>query len=370
MKSRNFLCVLLALCAAIGTANHPSLAQCQTESVKSEPQFQRAFTLPTSLRPDQMAFSSDGQQLFTLGFRLTEDYRVVESDFQVWDVASRRRLWNWRGQNAPLHDFAAHPNGKTVALASDTGVWIRDARNGNSIARLLHAKRVVFSRDGRYLATGSDNAKNKREKPTRVVLKLWDTHDWKLSKTFEVKMQHTFDGNPYSYWVTALDFSPDGERLVAAMADRILIDCDVKSGKANRTDYKTNFIEFAPDGQSVIIREEIVVTSESSNSSFTLANPKTWQAINSPRYSRNQEATTNGELIGINSIAYTPDSRSIAAVFGDGFLGIFETQSGQLEATLSPVGTATFNYPLAFSPDGKQLVSGAPKGGVQFWEKR
>lgn len=318
-----------------------------------------AFSLPTGARPDKMIFSPDGRFLFVL----------LGKQLQKWEIKTRRQLWIHREPN-DVSDFALDPTGTTLAFATSPSVSLCAASTGERIATLpVVAYAVAFSRDGKWLATAGDNGHLTGKLPTRVAVALWGNGDWKRCATMLAPLQNGFETLKESFQATALDFSPDGRRIVVTTTTSILLEFDI-AGKLIERPWgrPSNFIRFAPDGKTAIGRLEIVVTSESSNYTLSLYDPKNWTIRDSPHYPRNNSASTNGEIVGANAIAYTPDSQTIAAAFADGFLGLFDTQTGKLKTTLARAQNKYWSTPLAFSPDSKQLASGFWKQ-VDFWQK-
>lgn len=69
-----------------------------------------------------------------------------------------------------------------------------------------------------------------------------------------------------------------------------------------------------------------------------------------------------GRGAGVASVAFSPDSKIIAAADEDGFIYLWQTASGQRVITLrSPGGTAV--NAIAFSPGGQLLAAGDDTDG-------
>ncbi len=72
---------------------------------------------------------------------------------------------------------------------------------------------------------------------------------------------------------------------------------------------------------------------------------------------------------GVNTVAFSPDSRLLAAAYGDGYVRLWNPVTGQavgspLPADTGPAGGA---FALAFSPDGKLLATGDAAGYLRLW---
>ena len=96
-----------------------------------------------------------------------------------------------------INDAKFSPDGSQLAIASDIGVWVYDAKNGTEIALLtgqidgsLVAKAIAFAPDGKTLAVGSPR-----------TIELWDIKTRQRLSTFKMSSVHD------------LKFSQDSEML-------------------------------------------------------------------------------------------------------------------------------------------------------------
>jgi WD40 repeat protein len=138
--------------------------------------------------------------------------------------------------------------------------------------------------------------------------------------------------------VDAVAFSPDGQHL-AGMADWKLCVWDPRTGRrlysvfaSDRTD--TSFtggrVTFSPDGKWLI--------SAMGNKAVTLRDAATGKAI----------LTLEGNTAGVDYVAFSPDGKRL--VTGGGPVRLWDVASGQEVLTLKYGG-----FPV-FSPDGKRLA--------------
>jgi WD40 repeat protein len=103
--------------------------------------------------------------------------------------------------------------------------------------------------------------------------------------------------------------------------------------------------------------------------------PDTWQMAITP-YSVQQNKTIRhflaatplkalqGHAEAVRGIAWSPDSKQLAAVGADG-LRIWDVASGMVVRTLQ--GPENLIYSVAWSPDGKQLALGMMDGTIKIW---
>jgi WD40 repeat protein len=68
----------------------------------------------------------------------------------------------------------------------------------------------------------------------------------------------------------------------------------------------------------------------------------------------------------VDSVAFSPDGRTLAAGDAGGYLGLWDVATGRRTATLAEGNNAV--YGLAFSPDGRTLAAGDDGGDVGLWD--
>ncbi|RKU06353.1 hypothetical protein C6503_26015 [Candidatus Poribacteria bacterium] len=85
--------------------------------------------------------------------------------------------------------------------------------------------------------------------------------------------------------------------------------------------------------------------------------------------------TLTGHRDGILSIAFSPDSRTLASGSRDKTIRLWDVTTGKHKQTLmnqdwnhNHVEGAGFVWKVAFSPDGKTLASGMWRGPIHLWD--
>jgi WD40 repeat protein len=243
-----------------------------------------------------VALSPDGGLLATVS---------GEGDFEVWDTQIGERLHHWRPGRpcGPGAAVAISPDGKLLAGASTDGeLFVRELkRDGLRSTRWLPDQAVfalAFSPDGKRLACA-----------TRVpwepggVVSLYNP----LSAGKPLRQLAGHEGH-----VLAVDFSPDGTRLVTG----------------------------GGDGTACV-----------------------WDLATGERLLRLVVGTASSHLF-ISNVLFTPDGQTvITAIENEPYVQLWDSQSGRRRRTL-PAGAR--RQSLRLLPSGKSLVLGG--GGLAVWD--
>jgi WD40 repeat protein len=151
-----------------------------------------------------LAFAPDGRTIATASFN---QRNPASNHVSIWDVAAGEVVRVLDAGGVSSLDYS--PSGDRLAMGYFDGtVEIRDAAIGD-IDRSFNAgsvtiMNVVFSPDGRLLATGGEDA----------VIRIFDTHA-------ESGAQRTVLRG-HAFLVSGLAFGPDGTRLTSAAPDGVV----------------------------------------------------------------------------------------------------------------------------------------------------
>lgn len=232
---------------------------------------------------------------------------------------------------------------------------------------------LAVSPNGRYVALGLDG---------RAV--VWDLQTMSLRATFK----------PYNNIVTALDFSPDGERLLVGAWDQQLDLWDLNTQqKVHSLVGHSDTIEvaiFSPDGRQVASGasdNQVILWDVASGVEQFRWDAGSWvtDVAFSPDGTQLAAAVwdhpaliwqvSDGSLVSsiarpaqawVVDLAYTPDGRALVLADWTYDLLVWDLAANGLRSTLA--GHADNPRTLAFSPDGRLLASAAEDGELRIWD--
>ena len=140
-----------------------------------------------------------GQEATTL--RLPKGAKARLGKGMVYSHIAHTRA---RGTDAVYNHLAYSSDGVHLAVRSNIGIWIYDARTGVAVNLITGGKNFVFSPDGQTLASNSGG----------TTIRLWDVDTGKQLHTLTAH-----ENSVYDMFVNKMVFSPDGQTLASGSED-------------------------------------------------------------------------------------------------------------------------------------------------------
>ncbi len=335
------------------------------------------FSLDTSDAWGSIRYTPDGSQLITY---------EINGQLERWDTATGEFLSALSMPVDDLENVVFNLEATHMATASRTAVTVWDTATGQSLFQIPLSDDpplwADFSRDGSRLAAVSEGG----------IVKVWDSH------TGEEQLSFSVGPADCGYTMT---FGKDANQLIVSGACNDVGFWDITSGEPKETLRKevtlsggSVYASLTHDGSravfsGVLQQVEVwdVATMEKMES-FSSGDQPVFYGTLSPNDHLFAAATAEGTFkvwqlalpgekqvlaasdgLRVARSAYSPDGKQLAMLSTSsssyvGEIQIYDTASGQ---SVRVIHEDMICCSLAFSPDGKHLVSAA-RGGVRIWE--
>ncbi len=293
---------------------------------------------------EPLAYSPDGKSLAT------------NDTYDGLRLASARTGAFLKAVQIPMfiNSMTYAPDGTLVTGHSDGIVRLWDVKTGMLKRQFTVSKWGVYavcvSPDGRTLA--ADGAGN---------VQLWDVATGHKLQTFGYT-----GGN-----VHTLAFSPDGAMLASETQDKVEL-WSVKEGKLKQTIQYVRWGGFLPDGKTIITLTDSTlrfqaIRSKGGAHEVAIPNPlrKPHEVSNTP--------LSGSEMVYFPGVNIAPNGKIAASIYEDGSIGLWDIRTGALLHRLrgfqSQINVAGGDVStLAFSPDSASLAVGSGNGEVAIWK--
>jgi WD40 repeat protein/serine/threonine protein kinase len=330
----------------------------------------------------------------TVAFRPPDGRRLAagcDEEVRVWDWKTGEHCYAVPGPQYDSIPVAFSPDGRRLATAGDwqQGLILRNADSGRLLGTLPEPPHPVtalaFSADGGRLASASlgrfvslwstTTSKRLQSLPHsgNVLTVAFSLDGRRLVSAGEDKLVHVWDVTTgrevlglhgHTDMCGCVAFSPDGWRLASASHDGNIIVWDAtplrqNEGQEIRTfsqhDHEVRSAAVSPDGQWI-----------ASAGNGTLV--RVWEAATgrvSFDFSRHTAP--------VFAVAWHPDGRRIATAGSAGrqnTVMVWDASDGRVhfQLAIERDSSAGPYQVVAFSPDGRHLVTGQLEGAVKVWD--
>jgi WD40 repeat protein len=338
---------------------------------------------------------------------------------RLWDVATLEDRSPAAGNDSVISCLALSPDGKTLAYDHHRGIGIWDVATRREVGTLPgYASSFAFTSDSKMLAGGAAGGDNN-------AIRLWDVARRTPVRTLSIDLKK-LDLKWFNIYRVA--FAPDGKTLASCgegpspKAKSVRLEFvhlwDPATGsELRRLEFQDNAddfvtveaVDFSPDGQTLIasawaetkagrVRVWDVATGKVLTEVTTAINSwfPTWERgkLQSPRVPPRVVFSPDGRLLALNCaeksipvweavtgrercrleghdgatacVVFAPDGRTLASAGYDQTIRLWDVETGKELRKLT--GHRGKPNALAFTPDGKTLISGGYDTTVLFWD--
>jgi WD40 repeat protein len=310
------------------------------------------------IRGEAVAFPAGGKTLLAVHFS--------GPTIQEWDLATARLVREvssteeslWHGPSLSISSDCRFVG--MIGLTDQCGIY--DMKSGKPILRLKKQQAFIscaLSHDGKKLATGGWDQ----------ILRLWDVASSKELHQCPARGR----------WVDGMLFSPDGTTLAIATEGTLQV-LDVGTGKElfHVTNVAAGCPTYSPDGKKLFAGREdtvrawetaswkevarvegapsgpiwnLIVSTDGKQAAATGSHMlQVWDLAN--QNSRREYEGHRGEVL---CLAFSPDGKTVVSGSDDGYLCIWDRTTGRLRHRAEHKGQILC---VAVSPDGKTVASG------------
>ena len=338
-------------------------------------------------RVTSVTFSPDGKML------ASGDHEGV---IRLWDISTgeHRQI---RTPHKSVNVVAFSPDGRTIMGRHDKDFRLWNIETGQFKIRLEDTKRfenITFSPRGQLLVGANSNEirlwtgtlKQERFKQDSEIRSWYEllafspdgktlayangnNYTVQLRDPYTGELKNTFSGDPEYIKMTEISkdgvpklvdyatkraesiaFSPDGRTLAVSSSGEIRL-WDIDSGIHKMTLREQGLLYrlmFSPDGRTLVAK---------SYPSRTEIAVHLWDIDPTDVRKSEFRCLLSGHKVGVNSIAFSPDGKSLASGHRHQNIRLWDLETGRLKVLFKEHPFSLRVQSIAFAPDGKTLAS-------------
>ncbi|BDM83471.1 WD40 domain-containing protein [Acaryochloris marina] len=306
-------------------------------------------------------FSPDGHTLISSSQDLT---------LRLWDVYTGECLRIFEGHTQPIWSVQFSMDGQhLISGGEDNVLKLWDVATGKCLKTLIGHHNwiwsVAYSPDGQRVASGShDN-----------TVKVWNVSSGSCI--------HTLRG--HTNWIWSVAFNPQGNIIASGSEDQTVRLWDVYSGHCLKIldghDHRIWSVTFSPQplmsmlSSEKLSRQQALLASGSEDQTVRLWDVSWLESGTSEATSKPQSVhvltsqclqTLQGHTQQVWTVAFSPDGKTIVSSGDEQFLRFWDVATGTCYKTLK--GHPRRVTSVVFSPDGKLLASCGEDQTIRLWD--